>query len=156
MSTKTTILPLEQTFNIEAGSTRALQNVLEEDDQMMAISQATANEVAPYQDDAEDKEIAEQIKTIYDAAMDAFDNQTQLVEVVEPRYAARLGEIANQSLNTALNAVALRSKNKNEKRKTAAFVPFANQSNQTNIVMASRNDLLKMIKDRKEVIIDAE
>ncbi|MEM2159525.1 MAG: hypothetical protein QXN55_01070 [Candidatus Nitrosotenuis sp.] len=157
MNTKTTLLPLEETFNIEPGSTRALQNVLDEDDDqpMVAMSGATTNEVAPYQDDAEDKEITEKIETIYNAAMDAFDAQTQLVEIVEPRYSARNAEVANQYLNTALNAMALRSRNKSDKRKSAAFIPYA-QNNQTNIVMASRNDLLKMIKDRKETIIDNE
>ena len=111
----------------------------------------------PYEDDAEDKEINGKIDEIYGAAMEAYQNQTAFVEILEPRYAARNAEVAANYLNTALNAVSLKAKVKNEKRKVgqAGFIPYANQTT-NNVVVADRNQLLRMMAEGKGPIVNGE
>ena len=115
-----------------------------------------ANAVAkPHEDDAEDKEINGKIDEIYGAAMEAYQNQTAFVEILEPRYAARNAEVAAGYLNTALNAVSLKAKVKNEKRKIgqAGFIPYGNNTT-NNVVVADRNQLLKMMAEGNGPIIN--
>jgi hypothetical protein len=103
-------------------------------------------------DDEEDKEIGKKIDEIYDVAMAAYNNQTAYVEILEPRYAARNAEVAANYLNTALNAVSLKAKVKNEKKKiNAGFVPFKNNGG-TNIVVADRNQILQMMDNNQRTI----
>ena len=111
----------------------------------------------PYEDDAEDKEINGKIDEIYGAAMEAYQNQTAFVEILEPRYAARNAEVAANYLNTALNAVSLKAKVKNEKRKVgqAGFIPYANQTT-NNVVVADRNQLLRMMAEGKGPVVSGE
>jgi hypothetical protein len=111
-----------------------------------------------YEDDEEDKEITKKIDDIYDSAMEAYQNQTAYVEILEPRYAARNAEVAANYLNTALNAVSLKAKVKGDKRKTAGgFIPFANNNTTNNVVVADRNQLLRMIMEdgKSNKIIDS-
>lgn len=109
----------------------------------------------PHEDDAEDKEINGKIDEIYGAAMEAYQNQTAFVEILEPRYAARNAEVAAGYLNTALNAVSLKAKVKNEKRKVgqAGFIPYGNNTT-NNVVVADRNQLLKMMAEGNGPIIN--
>lgn len=139
--------PLEDAFGIDEGSTFNPLVEREEDDQLMAVPEQSVSK--PYQDDAEDKEINSQLKDIYDAAMDAYDNQMNMVETLEPRYAARNAEVAERFLTTALNAVSVKARVKNDKRKSSAFVPFNNGVTNNNLVVASREDILKMMEDKK-------
>ena len=89
--------------------------------------------------------------------MEAYQNQTAFVEILEPRYAARNAEVAANYLNTALNAVSLKAKVKNEKRKVgqAGFIPYANQTT-NNVVVADRNQLLRMMAEGKGPIVNGE
>lgn len=109
----------------------------------------------PHEDDAEDKEINGKIDEIYGAAMEAYQNQTAFVEILEPRYAARNAEVAAGYLNTALNAVSLKAKVKNEKRKVgqAGFIPYGNNTT-NNVVVADRNQLLKMMAEGNGPIVN--
>ena len=137
--------PLESVFDMEQGSFSI-------DDRQEMIEVPAATLPAPvYEDDNEDEEISGQIAEVYDAAMKAYENQTELFEIVEPRYAARTAEVANQILKTALDAVALRSKVKIEKRKVGQGMPFGgtNISGGNNII-ADRNTILDMISERKK------
>lgn len=109
-----------------------------------------AGEVPPEKDE-EDKEIDAKIDTVYGAAIDAFNQQTSYTEIIEPRYAARNAEVAANYLNIALNAAATRARVKGERKRQAAFVPYSNGGrSQNNVVVASREDIMRMIS------IDAE
>jgi len=142
--------PLEAVFGIASGSTYNEMSPYDDDD-MIAVPQQELAQAAGYQDDAEDLDITEKIETIFEAAMDAYENQTALTEIVEPRYAARNAEVAAQYLNTALNATALKARTKNDKRKSAPFIPFNNTNiSNSNVVVADRNQILEMLRQRNK------
>ncbi len=153
--------PLAETFDLAEGNTfnsdplegTDLTNI-DRDPYAAVPASAVAK---PYEDDAEDKEINGKIDEIYGAAMEAYQNQTAFVEILEPRYAARNAEVAANYLNTALNAVSLKAKVKNEKRKVgqAGFIPYANQTT-NNVVVADRNQLLRMMAEGKGPIVNGE
>ena len=153
--------PLAETFDLDEGDTfnsdplegTDLTNI-DRDPYAAVPASAVAK---PYEDDAEDKEINGKIDEIYGAAMEAYQNQTAFVEILEPRYAARNAEVAANYLNTALNAVSLKAKVKNEKRKVgqAGFIPYANQTT-NNVVVADRNQLLRMMAEGKGPIVNGE
>ena len=153
--------PLAETFDLAEGDTfnsdplegTDLTNI-DRDPYAAVPASAVAK---PYEDDAEDKEINGKIDEIYGAAMEAYQNQTAFVEILEPRYAARNAEVAANYLNTALNAVSLKAKVKNEKRKVgqAGFIPYANQTT-NNVVVADRNQLLRMMAEGKGPVVSGE
>lgn len=152
--------PLADTFNINQDTYNSdplegTDLTLSDGDSYLAVPQA-ALPVTPIENDEEDKEISGKIDEIYDAAMDAYQNQTAFVEILEPRYAARNAEVAAGYLNTALNAVSLKAKVKNEKRKLsspAGFIPYGNNTT-NNVVVADRNQLLKMMAEGKGPVFD--
>jgi hypothetical protein len=123
----------------------------EQPTEIVEYEQATEGELAALQSEApapeideEDIEINKKIDQVYDAAYDTFQNQMAYTEIVEPRYAARNAEVAANYLNIALNAAATRAKVKSDRKKTNAFVPYAGKT-QNNVVVASREDIMKMI-----------
>lgn len=146
--------PLETVFGIDSGSTYNEMSPYEDDD-MIAVPQQELAQVAGYQDDAEDRDITEKIETIFEAAMDAYENQTALTEIVEPRYAARNAEVAANYLSVALNAVSLKARTKNDKRKSAPFIPFNNTNiSNSNVVVADRNQIMEMLRQRNKENIE--
>ena len=85
--------------------------------------------------------------TIDHPPANAFNTQTAYLEVIEPRYAARNAEVAANYLNIALNAANSRAKVKRERKRAGAFVPFSGGNKTTNnLIVADRNELLKMIQ----------
>lgn len=148
---KTLTHPLETVFNIAPGSTKNLPAEYEEQDTEYA--EVPAEMVAQdHQDDAEDLDINDKIETIYGMALEAYENQTAFAEIAEPRYAARNAEVAAQYLNAALNAVALKSRNKNEKRKSKQFIPFNNTNiSNSNVVVTDRNSIMQLIAEKKKL-----
>lgn len=104
--------------------------------------------------DEEDIEIDTKIDTVYDKALSAFNQQTEMVEIVDPRYSARTAEVAANYLNIALNAMAVKSKVKGERhrRGSQGFVPYANGAKtvNNNLIVADRNSILKMMKVDEE------
>lgn len=104
----------------------------------------------PPEKDAEDVEIDKRIDGVYDSAINAFNTQTAYTEIIEPRYAARNAEVAAQYLNIALNAAATRARTKSDRKRNAQFVPYAGKT-QNNVVVASREDIMRMISIDAEV-----
>lgn len=100
--------------------------------------------------DKEDEAIDEKIDKVYDLALDAFNTQTQYQEIIEPRYAARNAEVAANYLSIALNAASTRARVKGDRKRNQAFVPYANGNKASNVVVASREEIMKMIS------VDAE
>ena len=149
--------PLADTFNIGEAPIDDSFELSETDDGEEGYLAVPQSEIQPpaVVDDEEDKEITGKINEIYDNAMQAYQNQTAYVEIMEPRYAARNAEVAANYLNTALNAVALRARVKNEKRKaSSAFVPYKHGGSAANIVVADRNEILRMMAEGNGPIID--
>ena len=132
-----------------------LPNDLEQDGDYIPTTEGTLASLEPAQEatpekDEEDIVIDTKIDDVYTAAMDAFNQQTQYQEIIEPRYAARNAEVAANFLNIALNAASVRAKVKGDRKKTAQFVPFSN--NKTNgAVVASREDIMKMLSVEAEL-----
>ncbi len=98
--------------------------------------------------DEDDKLIEGKIDEVYAAAMEAFNNQTAFIEVIDPKFAARNAEVAANYLNIALQAAVGRSRVKTDrKRANQTFIPYGTPGGKTtnNIVIADRNQILKMI-----------
>lgn len=135
--------PLDSVFNIDADDI----DIDSEYGMSTIDKQMTTAEPQADVKDEDDLKIEARIDEVYDAAITAFNNQTAYTEVIEPRYAARNAEVAANYLNIALAAANSRSKVKvDRKRANQTFVPHANSGkNTTNVVVASREDVLRMI-----------
>jgi hypothetical protein len=99
--------PLEDIFEIEEGTTERALQLIPSSTEMTAI------------DETEENEISIQLNSVYNYAMEAFEQQTANVQTIDPKYAARTAEVAAQYLNIALSTVNTRVSNRNmrEKRK---------------------------------------
>jgi hypothetical protein len=126
----------------------------QEDDYELVETQAQAiapTEPIPDPKDEDDIQTDKRIDAVYDAAMTTFQNQMAYTEIIEPRYAARNAEVAHQFLNTALTAAATKAKVKSDRKKTnAAFIPYGNKTT-NNVIVADRNELLRMMSVDGEV-----
>lgn len=137
--------PLNDVFNID-------DEINEDLEEAYAMTQAPvqAEVQGPPVDhkDDDDKLIEGRIDAVYDAAMLAYESQQGMVEIIEPRYAARTAEVAANYLNIALQAANSRAKVKNDrKRANGSFVPYANGGGRTtnNILVADRSEIMRMI-----------
>lgn len=147
--------PLESVFGMEEGTV----DIGAEYGMVEQPAGQLANPDAPPVDhkDEDDVLIEKRIDDVYDNAMQAFQNQTAYMEIIEPRYAARNAEVAANYLNIALAAANSRAKVKTDrKRANQSFVPYSNQGGKTtnNIIMANREDILRMMtmdSDKKEL-----
>lgn len=138
--------PLDSAFNISSHDAFDLDREYG----MTEVPKETAIDAQPSPDikDEDDILIERRIDEVYDAAMEAFAKQSEYTEIIEPRYAARNAEVAANYLNIALQAANSRSRVKTDrKRANQAFVPYPNGSSKTtnNILVASREEILKMI-----------
>jgi hypothetical protein len=138
MTDKTITSPLEDIFDIEAGTTERALQIVPASTEMTAI------------DDAEEEQIATQLSTVYSYALDAFEQQTANVQTIDPKYAARTAEVAAQYLNIALNAVNTRVSNRDrrEKRKGGRIESQNADTINNNIIVADRNELLRMMDEQ--------
>ena len=148
--------PLESVFGMEDGTVDigAEYGMVEQP----SGGQLAQPDTAPVDlKDADDVLIEKRIDDVYDNAMQAFQNQTAYMEIIEPRYAARNAEVAANYLNIALAAANSRAKVKTDrKRANQTFVPFNNQGGKTtnNIIMANREDIIRMMtmdSEKKEM-----
>ena len=137
--------PLESVFGMEEGT---IGMDIENDYAVAEQAPATPLTEAPLDvKDEDDKLIEKRLDDVYEVALQTFQQQTAYTEIIEPRYAARNAEVAANYLNIALAAANSRAKVKSDrKRANQAFVPYANGGKTTNnLVIADRNDILKMI-----------
>ena len=98
--------------------------------------------------DADDILIEGRIDEVYKEAMNAFKSQNDMIEVIDPRYMARMAEVAATYLNLALSAANSRARNKTDRIRSKQFVPYANNGGgktTTNVVVATREEVLRMI-----------
>lgn len=144
--------PLETVLNIEEGEFFNNKEKFEETMSETLPAMVAPSELVPVEappKDEEDIAIDKNIDIVYDKALSAFNVQTEMVEIVDPRYSARTAEVAANYLNIALNAMAVKSKVKGERarRGQAGFVPYANGAKtvNNNLIVADRNSILRMM-----------
>lgn len=104
--------------------------------------------------DAEDIENDKRFDNIHEVAMETFQNQMAYTDIIEPRYAARNAEVAANFLNLALQAATAKAKIKADRKRINTFIPNAGGKVTNNTIVASREDILKMISvdaDTKEI-----
>ncbi len=126
--------PLEDVFDIEAGTT------------LIEHTTKTTELVEDTSYDEKDVEIEDQFQEVYDSALAAFEDMADEVEKVEGKYKARMMEVANQSLNTALAAAKEKSHTKQHKDKLSVMKgKMGSNTTNNNLIVADRNELLKAL-----------
>ena len=129
--------PLDNLFEIDDSLDR------DESDYEVATVQNAPTE--PTEKDEEDVDTDQKIDAVYDAALEAYQNQTAMVELLEPRYAARNAEVAATYLNIALQAATSKARVKNDRKRVGQFIPGASNKITNNTIVASREEILRMI-----------
>lgn len=138
--------PLETFLDIEENSTIMTYTERVEDEAVSSIEY-----------DDKDKEIESELTEIKKEALNAFDALIdEMHSVSDPRQKARLGEVSNQVLGTALAAVQQKMKIKQEKDKNSkrSRLPPGGKNIQNNIFM-DRNEMLRKIADGS-ILIDGD
>lgn len=130
MTKKQTKHPLESFFDIEQGSTEL---------NLPQVAATTEDKVVS----EDEKVINEQLNTIYRAALETYQNQYELSQLADPRFAARSAEVGAQFLQIALHSTKARIAHTASKQKVEKTTNVTNN----NLVM-DRNDLMKMLKDK--------
>ena len=137
--------PLDNLFDIDP-------TVGHDDAEVVEYEQVTEGELAamaapaePTPKDAEDTEVDSKIDAVYDAALEAFQNQMAYTEMIEPRYAARNAEVAASYLNIALQAAATRARVKGDRKRNGQFIPGMGGKVTNNTIVATREEILRMI-----------
>jgi len=166
--------PLEDVFDMEAGSTPFKFEDTEMgqlNERASAIVDPTTGELVVRKSDEltheelekeeriEDLHIDGQLEGIHNAALGAFEHQSRMAQEVDPRFSARNAEVAAQYLNIALNAVNSRvdSKFKRQKIRIAKKTAGAPGTVNNNVIVADRNELLKLMNEsREKIIVDPE
>ena len=133
MTIEKTTHPLENFFNIETGSTDLTK--IEKNTEIC--------ETELY--DEKDEEIEIGFQEVYDKALGAYTKLENEMLDVDPKYMPRFSEVANQHLNTALNAAQAKLKLKEIKEKLSK-IKDNKINNQTNIIQINTADLIKKLK----------
>lgn len=134
---KTITHPLEETFDIQENTTQ------------LPVKKADTDLVKVERYDDKDSELDEQFQAIHDAAFEAFENQAEDAELVDPKYKARNAEVAVQYLNTALQAVSQKLTLKQHSDKTT-LAASKGPSTVNNNLIVDRNQVLKMFEDEEK------
>lgn len=129
--------PLDNLFEID--------DSLERDESDYEVATVQNAPTDPVEKDEEDVDTDKKIDAVYDAALEAYQNQTAMVELLEPRYAARNAEVAATYLNIALQAATSKARVKNDRKRVGQFIPGASNKITNNTIVASREEILRMI-----------
>lgn len=140
MEPNLTTSKLEDIFGIESGTT--ISTVQHQSTEIVSTNDTDTSSLI----NEEDHAIAGQLATIYGYAIDAFEQQTQMVQEVDPKFAARNAEVAAQYLKIALDSVGDRAKIRHDKLKLKVDGGTPNTIN-NNLIMANRNEILKMLNE---------
>lgn len=144
---KTIEHPMEQVFGIETGST------------IVEYTESLPTELSDHnQYDEKDNEIEKQYQEVYDKAMDAFDAQSDIVDTVEGKFAARNAEVAVQFLNAALSAVKEKGGLKQHKDKLDVVKQTkGGPTTVNNNLIMDRNDMIRLINgEAKDITNETE
>lgn len=132
---------LEDIFDIESGTT--ISTVQPHSTEIVSTNDVDTSSLI----NEEDRAVSQQLSTIYGYAIDAFEQQTQMVQEVDPKFAARNAEVAAQYLTIALNSVNTRATIRQNKLKLKSDGTNPNTVN-NNLIVADRNEILKMLADK--------
>lgn len=148
ITTRVVAHPLEEVFNIDEGSTELSTTVLVPEDGDTAESPAY---------DDKDNEIESRLETIYTTALSGAIALSDQIDLVEGKYKPRVGETSAAMLNVALGAV--REKAALKMHKDKMLGPKSSRkgapgdgdtyNTQNNIIVADRNEVLRMLKGAK-------
>jgi hypothetical protein len=141
---------LENVFGIESGTTISKVQPQQTTEIMSTDDTDTFSLI-----NEEDRAVSSQLSTIYGYAIDAFEQQTQMVQEVDPKFAARNAEVAAQYLTIALNSVNTRAKVRHEKLKLKVEGSGPSTVN-NNLIVADRNEILKMLANQPTNIIESK
>lgn len=105
--------------------------------------------VRPDEYDDKDSEIDEQFQEVYDKALSAFEYQMERADStdVEPKYVARMHEVAAGYLATALAAANAKANIKNNKDKMVTSLKKAASVTTNNTMIVTHAGLLDMLND---------
>lgn len=123
--------PAEAAFDMEPNTT------------IVPYKEVTTDVVPAPEYDNKDNEIEQQLQTVYDAALTAFETSRDTAELVDPKYAARNAEVAAVYLNTALAAANAKAMMKQHKDKIEVKSTAKTVNN--TLIVADRNEILKKI-----------
>lgn len=126
--------PLEDFFGIEPNTT-----------EIVKYEQKTELVKAEEYDD-KDNEVEENFQEIYDKALSGYENLQESIEDIDPRYAARSHEVANQLLTTALHAAEKKAKLKEHKDKIALIKNKTGPKTVNNNIFTDTNTLIQQLK----------
>lgn len=144
--------PFEKTFNLEPGSTLLTNNVdiyeenEEENDKEIVNKETDMNNVY----DEKDNEIESQLETIYKKAINAFDDYTELIDLIEGKYKARNSEVAVLYLNAALSAINAKKDFKMNKDKLNKKNENSGPRIINNNLITNTNDLIKLLSEKNK------
>ena len=128
--------PLEEIFDIEECTTVVPYTEVKTD-------------LVPYEPyDEKDNELESQLQDLYDLALEAFENQQEEQETIDPKYKARNAEVAVQYLKTALEATREKRMMKEHKDKVDSKKETGPGTVNNNLIM-SHSDMMKLIRERK-------
>jgi hypothetical protein len=131
--------PLEDTFDIEPGTTER---------QVVEVIPDPLTEPVEY--DEKDKEIERDLNTIYTQAITTAQNLDSEIDTMEPKYRARSLEVSAQMMTVALNAASQRLQLKMHKDKVSTAKKAASTPGtvNNNLIVADRNQILKMLQSQ--------
>lgn len=138
--------PLEDSFDIEEGTTDSYMSVYEGDEQVDSELY-----------DEKDKEIETDFKNISEEALTSFRAILDETDDADPKYLARLYEVASQYLNIALSANDRKAKIKENKDKlNSKKGQTGNTIQQQNVFFENTADLIKKIRAEADADIEGE
>lgn len=129
--------PLEDTFEVEPYVDKS--DVIEYEEPKDVIS------IKSYDD--KDESLDQEFDNVYTKALSSFNSLAEELEFVEGKYKARVGEVSNQFLTTALNAAKEKANLKAHKDKLV--VKEQNSTTNNNLFVGNHEELLKLLKDSK-------
>lgn len=128
--------PLENFLDIEENSTQVI----------VSSREPSENTIFSIEYDDKDIELEKQISEIQKEALGAFDAlREQMDAITDSRQKARLGEVGNQLLATALSAVDKKLKIKQEKEKNNKNSKMSNKIVNNTLITLDRNEVLKRV-----------
>ena len=159
----TTPHPLEEALGIEPGSSfpEATKNAPAtalrdpKTGEELVRTDMPSDEELQREERLDDLAIDKKLEQVHAAAMDAFSAQQEIIDGIDPRYAARNAEVAAQYLNIALNSINGRvdAKFKRNKIRIAskeAVAAAAKGQGGGTILVADRNAILRALGGGQE------
>ena len=140
ITTEITTDSLEDVFDLVPGTT--VKDVIVVDEQPSII---------PSDYDYKDGEIDEQFQEVYNKALAAFEFQMERADStdIDPKYVARMHEVAAGYLNTALAAAKEKATLKSGKDKLATIMKKAASVTNNNTVIMTHTDAIKALRERR-------